>query len=114
MKTVKIGPFKNFPLLGRYFTIVYVADIRQCLYYRYLCGESRKRESNINMPAVNELMSITFAQRQNDIKENPLHVSQLLEKYPFLKLKNKAVVRILLSVYYNAVWFIHPFYHNIS
>ena len=71
-----------------------MADMRQYLYYRYLCDESRKRESNINMPAVCELMSVTFAQRQNDIKENPLHVSQLLEKYPFLK--NKGIVRLSL------------------
>lgn len=45
------------------------------------------------MQAVCELMSVTFAQRQKDIKENPLHVSQLLEKYPFLK--NKDIVRII-------------------
>ena len=42
------------------------------------------------MQAVGELMSVTFAQRQKDIKENSLHVSQLLEKYPFLK--NKDIV----------------------
>ena len=45
------------------------------------------------MQAVSELMSVTFAQRQNDIKVNPLPVSQLLEKYPFLK--NKEIVRIV-------------------
>lgn len=54
---------------------------------------AKKRESNINMPAVCELMSVTFAD-QNDIKENPFHVSQLLEKYPFLKYKG--IVRLSL------------------
>ena len=77
-----------------YMSIILMA---QYLYYRYLCDESCKRESNINMQAVRELMHITFAQRQKDIKENPLHVSQLLEKYPFLK--NKEIVRTVMSLY---------------
>ena len=42
------------------------------------------------MVSVKELMCLTFTQRQKEISEHPMHISAILEKFPFLG--NKEIV----------------------
>ena len=50
----------------------------------------RNKKRSLNMVSVKELMCLTFAQRQKEISEHPMHISTILEKFP--RKGNKEIV----------------------